>query len=206
MTENNEPMVEFPLTHPPTRLFAYVNSHPNDQVMGVVMDGRTGKIVEATILPTKQRVMLGLGVGNDKAHAHHTYRRLYPRGYRLIWTDDPAEDKRLESLKHKLEHGAGELREVGVDVTESQSQPDSTQHQAVEGSLGFTGQLTAELIRGGVEKEKSAEQRNKISSFTADSNRTTDPAPIVPEQPDASDTDTERGDPPPVEPTLGGFF
>jgi len=199
MTENNEPMVEFPLTHPPTRLFAYVNSHPNDQVMGVVMDGRTGKIVEATILPTKQRVMLGLGVGNDKAHAHHTYRRLYPRGYRLIWTDDPAEDKRLESLKHKLEHGAGELREVGVDVTESQSQPDSTQHQAVEGSLGSTGQLTAELIRGGVEKEKSAEGNTSRPNPTS-------PAPIVPEQPDASDTDTERGDPPPVEPTLGGFF
>lgn len=199
-------MVEFPLTNPPTRLFAYVNSHPADQVMGVVIDGRTGKTIEATILPTKQRVMLGLGVGNDQAHAHHHYRRLYPHGYRLIWTDDPHTDVRLAGLKGRLEKGAGELQETGTIVSESEVMAATPQPTLeVDPALPQTGQLTADLIRGGVEKAKSTPRQ---SDKTDDSDRANVVVPertVVPEQPPSSDTDTERGDPPPAKPTAGWF-
>ena len=197
--ETETPMVEFPLTNPPTRLFAYVNSHPNDQVMGVVMDGRTGKVIEATILPTKQRVMLGLGVGNDTAHAHHHYRRLYPHGYRLIWTDDPNTDVRLEKLKHRLEKGAKELREVGTIVKESDTADPSRELVEVDAALDQTGQLTAELVRGGVEKAKSIADTSRAA---ADSDSR---LPQL-EQPAPSDADTESGDTPPTPSNLGGFF
>ena len=202
MTETEKPMVEFPLKNPPTRLFAYVNSHPADQVMGVVIDGRTGKTIEATILPTKQRVMLGLGIGNDTAHAHHHYRRLYPHGYRLIWTDDPNTDERLSGLKGRLEKASGELRAVGVNATESEVQRPSTDQQAVDSTLAPTGQLTAELVRGGVEKAKAIADTSRAA--TASDARTHQP--VVREQPTPGDTDTERRDPPDAKSDLGGFF
>jgi len=197
--ETETPMVEFPLTNPPTRLFAYVNSHPNDQVMGVVMDGRTGKVIEATILPTKQRVMLGLGVGNDTAHAHHHYRRLYPHGYRLIWTDDPNTDVRLEKLKHRLEKGAKELREIGTIVKESDTADPSRELVEVDAALDQTGQLTAELVRGGVEKAKSIADTSRAATDS-------DSRVHQLEQPAPSDADTESGDTPPTPSNLGGFF
>ncbi len=193
-------MVEFPLTNPPTRLFAYVNSHPDDQVMGVVIDGRTGKTIEATILPTRQRVMLGLGIGNDTAHAHHHYRRLYPHGYRLIWTDDPHTDERLGHLKLRLEKGARELRDINVNVKESEAlRRTPAADVKVDATLDQTGQLTTELVRGGVEKAKAIADTSRAA---ADSNS----RPPQPEQPAPSTTDTKSGDTPHTPPDLGGFF
>lgn len=161
-------MVEFPLAHPPTRLFAYVNSYPNDQVMGIVIDGRTGKVLETLILPTKQRVMLGLGVANDNAHAHHMYRRLYPHGYRLIWTDDPKTDIRLENLKGRLEKSAGALKEVEAIGTESDAGRTIAAHTESNETLPATGQLTADIMRGGVEKEKAVSTNRERSPVETD--------------------------------------
>lgn len=188
-------MVEFPLTHPPTRLFAYVNSYPNDQVMGIVIDGRTGKVLETLILPTKQRVMLGLGIANDNAHAHHMYRRLYPHGYRLIWTDDPKEDIRLSRLKHELEESAGELRRDGANAPRPETiiGQRKADHE-VDNPLPQTRQLTADIMRGGVEKAKSTARRTTDSDRSASAR----PRASVPQQPDASHTGTERRDTPPV--------
>lgn len=197
--ETETPMVEFPLKNPPTRLFAYVNSHPADQVMGVVIDGRTGKTIEATILPTRQRVMLGLGIGNDTAHAHHHYRRLYPHGYRLIWTDDPETDVRLEKLKHRLEKGSGELRDAGIVVSEADAVRDPGHVQEAAATLDQTGSLTTQLVRGGVEKAKAIADTSRAAT---DSNSRVH----QPEQPAPSDADTESGDTPPTPPNLGGFF
>lgn len=184
---SEQPMVEFPLTHPPTRLFAYVNSHPNDQVMGIVIDGRTGKVLETLILPTKQRVMLGLGIANDNAHAHHMYRRLYPHGYRLIWTDDPKTDIRLGRLKAQLEESAGELRRDGANTPrpETISGQRSAAHE-VDSPLPQTGQLTADIMRGGVEKAKSRTDASRAAASSSS-------PPVVSEH-----TNTEQGDTPPV--------
>lgn len=186
-------MVEFPLTHPPTRLFAYVNSYPKGQVMGVVMDERTGRIIETLILPTKQRVMLGLGIADDNAHAHHTYRRLYPHGYRLIWTDDPNADKRLDKIKEDLRDARGPSPSKELQVSASTHSEAPT----------ITGQLTADLVQGGIEKAKSADRsRTRVT----DSNGDTDKPTVPPRQPTRDNAEAERGDTPPTKPDLGGFF
>ena len=190
--------MEFPLTNPPTRLFAYINSYPDN------------KVIEATILPTKQRVMLGLGVGDEKSHAHHKYRRLYPHGYRLIWTDDPGTDVRLSGLKTKIEKGARELRDNGVIVTESDALHASQPTQDIDAPLDTTRQLTTDLMREGVEKAKSA---SEVHTRTATDDREKDPDPTRDEQGDdkavraaAQDRDNDTQSAPNVKPDFDGFF
>lgn len=86
------------LKNPPSKIFAFVHQLVKDQVMGMAITEK-GTPIEAVILPTKQRVMLALGIGEDKANIHHTYRRLHPNGYDLIWIDDAKTDPRLARFR-----------------------------------------------------------------------------------------------------------
>ena len=196
MEIGNEPgqVPEIILKNPPTRLFAYVNSYPNEQVMGVTIDGNTGRTIQAVILPTKQRVMLGLGIGNDDANAHHTYRQEYPGGYHLFWSDDPDTDPRLARLRERLEQSVRELRKNEVHVTESQAQSGLPATQEADGALVPVGELTTQLMRAGAEGAKSSDRDAR------------DPTPPVPEQQDAGDTPASPGDQPPANDSHGGFF
>ena len=174
------------------RLFAYVHSHPNNQVMGVTIDGTTGKTIEATILPTKQRVMLALGVGNELAHVHNKYRQKYgTSGYTLSWIDDPGTDERLASLREDLQTSTRDLREHGVHAKEP-AEPRSNTKDAASPKRD-TGQITTELMRSGA--EQAASKRNAR-----------DPAPPVPEQQDAGDSNASAGDESITERPHGGFF
>lgn len=142
MMSNNENGNEFTLhlKLPAKRIFAYQHSHPGDQIMGVAIDAITGKILEAVILPTKQRVMLGLGIGNTDAQAHVTYRRFGGKqGYDLIWIEDPEAHKLTEALKDRL-------------VSKAQAQIAKAQDQA-----DITSELTEQLVRQGVAEEKEEE-------------------------------------------------
>jgi len=156
-------------------LVAYVHSHVEDQVMGVTIDSKTGKTIQAVILPTKQRVMLGLGIGDDKANAHHAYRSIYPDGYVLHWSDDPETDERLAELKGELVANARELREHDVHSTEPETVPPTEHSEEVAGSLEATGQLTTELMRGGMQE-------------AADTGRTAEAS-----EPDKAESDTHGG-------------
>jgi len=186
-------MTEIPpaiLKNPPHRIFAYIHSQPAGQVMGVAVDSITGKVIEAVILPTRQRVMLGLGIGDDKAHAHHKYRRKYPRGYQLLWTENPETDERLASLKGRLEKDAGELRERAVHVTESDARRSGPITQEGEGTLAPVGELTAELVRAGAEEARTRNTPSQQQAVGSSSG----PSP-----------DRDKGQDKP-KPDHGGFF
>ncbi len=128
--------VLYPLKYPPKIIFAYKHSTPNHQIMGVAIDAETGKILQAAILPTKQRVMLALGIGNDDAHAHNYYRMFGGKhGYKLVWIENPDTDPRTARLKGKLVTKAQELIEASEDVPEDNSAAELTEQivkQAVE--------------------------------------------------------------------------
>ena len=134
------------LAEPPSRIAAFISGRPMKQIMGVAIDADTGDHLQAVILPTKQRVMLALGIGDKKAHAHNIYRQKYPKGYTLFWTDDPEHDPRLARAKDKtlarasLEHGI--QAELG---------PKRPAHRSVAGIVKNASDITAELVRSGAE-------------------------------------------------------
>ncbi len=111
--------VLYPLKYPPKIIFAYKHSTPNHQIMGVAICAETGKIIQAAILPTKQRVMLALGIGNEDAHAHNYYRMFGGKhGYKLIWIDNPETDPRTARIKEKLVTKAQQLIEASEEEVE----------------------------------------------------------------------------------------
>lgn len=176
-------------------LYAYVHSHPQNQVMGVTIDGSTGKTIQAVILPTRQRVMLGLGVGDDKTHAHSIYRQLYPGGYVLRWSDDPYTDPRMEDLQKHLAERPRKLREADVHVTEDDAQEPAERSQESVGSFAPTGQLTTELVRRGAEAAKPS------------TSRPTSPEPPLHKDSNRRDSNgTTPQHTPPNKSTHGGFF
>ncbi len=128
--------VLYPLTYPPKLIFAYKHSTPGNEIMGVAIDAETGAILQAAILPTKQRVMLALGIGNEDAHAHNYYRVFGGKhGYKLIWIDNPDTDPRTASLKGKLITKAEELIEASQEEAGDNSAAELTEQivkQAVE--------------------------------------------------------------------------
>ena len=127
------------LKNPPKRIFAYMHSEPGNSLMGVAISAATGKILEAVILPTKQRVMLGLGIGNDTSQAHVTYRRYGGKcGYELLWIEDPENDIRMNPLKKKK---IEEMQEVAVRPIE----------KAIEKEINIVDELTAQLVKSSVE-------------------------------------------------------
>ncbi len=135
------------MKNPPHRIFAYIHSRPAGQVMGVAIDGRSGKVIEAVILPNKQRVMLGLGIGDERAHAHHKYRRRFPKGYRLLWTDNPETDERLDAVKGRLELSAKEFRDTGTHITTSEAKRSDPHKQEGVGALSPVGDLLLSLCK-----------------------------------------------------------
>lgn len=184
---------EILLKNPPRRLYAYIHSHPNGQLMGVTMDGQTGKPIDTCILPTKQRVMLGLGIGNDNAHAHAKYRQLYPQGYKLIWSDDPETDRATQGLKERLLAQANDAERSNKPTSERRHIPS---HQDVSGALSAAGQLTAKLVRAGAESAA-----RKVSS----------PAPTGPSSDGSSEAppsvgEQDQGSDDAAAPSHGGFF
>lgn len=92
-------MLKHPLKNPPGEVYAFVHKRLEHQVMGLAIDSITGEPIEAVILPTRQRVMLGLGVGNEEANIHHKYRRRYRHGYEVIWITDAKTDRRLAKFR-----------------------------------------------------------------------------------------------------------
>ena len=169
------------------KLFAYIHSHVKDQVMGVTIDGKTGATIQAVILPTKQRVMLGLGIGDDKAHAHHTYRGIYGEDrYTLEWSDDPETDERLADLRERLAESARKLHEPASELPKRASEPSQSLDKESSEPLEDTGQITTDLMRKGLEAAKATRKLSK--------------------QQVAGDTDAEPRDESPTDKSHGGFF
>lgn len=99
------------LKNPPSNIYAFVYRRVKDQVMGMAVTEK-GIPIEAVILPTRQRVMLALGVGDDKSNIHHKYRRLHPNGYELIWVRDSKTDPRLARFRGESEDTPGHEAEI----------------------------------------------------------------------------------------------
>lgn len=209
MEIGNEPgqIPEIILKNPPRRLFAYINSHPDDQVMGVTIDGKTGQTIQAVILPTRQRVMLGLGIGNDDANAHHTYRQKYPSGYTLLWTDNPDTDPRLAGLKGRLEESADANRKQAPHAEGTAPPPPQREPDAVE-THSPIGELTTKLVRAGAEGAKPTHDSNRGTDAAAirGSQNARDPTPPVPEQQNAGDTGKGIKESSHAPGSYGGFF
>lgn len=134
------------LKNPPKKIFAYMHSAPGNSLMGVAISAISGKILEAVILPTKQRVMLGLGIGNDTAQAHATYRRHGGRhGYQLIWIEDPEEDPRMNPLKmKKLQERQGQAPQENEAKPQENEAPRPIE-KTIE--IDLESELTAQLIK-----------------------------------------------------------
>lgn len=134
--------VLYPLTYPPKVIFAYKHSTPGNEIMGVAIDAETGDIIQAAILPTKQRVMLALGIGNEDAHAHNYYRVFGGKhGYKLIWIENPDTDPRTARLKGKLTDKAQEL------LNESQEEEFVPEDNSA-------AELTEQIVKQAVEAPK----------------------------------------------------
>lgn len=110
------------LTNPPHHIYAYIlaKNLPNRNLLGVAIDTRTGKTLESVVLPTRQRIMLALGVGNDNSHAHHKYRRITGNNYTLTWTDDPQSEPALVEMSERI-------KRVSAGVQRAIKQPELSQ-------------------------------------------------------------------------------
>lgn len=103
------------LANPPHHIYAYILSRTlkNKMQLGIAMDTRTGKMLESVVLPTRQRIMLALGIGNEEAQAHATYRRATRNNYVLHWTDKPEEEQALIEMSERIKRvSAGVQRAI----------------------------------------------------------------------------------------------
>jgi len=156
--------------------------------------------------------MLGLGIGDENAHAHNVYRQKYGK-YELIWVEDPETDERTQGLKRRLTADRTIRQGVQTAIRSPLAEPRPVKHdEEIAADLAATGELTAELVRGGA-KERKAEQRSERSNNqgaergSIDAGRDTS----VPHRKRYHTTPEPEPENPPAPtrdkpPTLGGFF
>ncbi len=138
------------LKNPPGEVYVFIHKRLENQVMGLAIDSQTGEPIEAVILPTRQRIMLALGVGNEDANIHHKYRRKYRHGYTVTWISDPKTDKRLAKFRGEPTVDAEPASSAKVGATQD------TTHRPEQAPVSppdtMSGDLTASLIKAGIER------------------------------------------------------
>lgn len=108
------------VANPPDKIYAFITAvlpprHRKEKqaILGTALHVRTGAYLETVILPTRQRVMLALGVGDENAHAHHKYRQATRNNYVLLWTDNPQEEPDIQAYLQKKHAVATETKSKG---------------------------------------------------------------------------------------------
>ena len=181
------------LKNPPGEVYAFIHKRLENQVMGLAIDSQTGDPIEAVILPTRQRVMLALGVGNEDANIHHKYRRKYRHGYTVTWISDSKSDPRLAKFR-----GEPEVSSKAGDP--SQPRLPSAEHPAtpperVSVPAGEPN-ATVELMRAGMEQGRAKELPTQETSPTT-------PQPQI-DKDNASKQEPTQGKPKEVVDMFGG--
>lgn len=146
MNQNIPPII---LKNPPHEIYAYILGRPNNMLMGVAVDTHTGRNLEAVILPTKQRVMLALGIGDDTAQAHHKYRQATNNNYTLTWTDDPESEEALQRMSEKLKRVSRGVQKAIREPTPSPKQePEPAKTEEPTHAEETSEDITRELVSG----------------------------------------------------------
>lgn len=121
----------------PGQIYAFCEPAPQKRVMGLAVDAATLKALEYCFLPTRQRAMLALGIGDDRSHAHRKYRQAYPKGYQLHWISDPRNDPRLLPWWAQAQ-GAQDDRRKEIDQYREAAWPLDSESGGVQGQTNQT--------------------------------------------------------------------